>query len=800
MPDRFQTRRFTPTLQKALELKAQKEYEKNIPAQAQPQTVQPESKASTGERVLATVGDFFGNIITGAAKGIEGIIDLGASVVGGIGGLFDKDFQNNVQDWVSNDWVGENIGNPIQEGTKASYLNDSKAGEIIEGIASGVGQMLPSIALTVATGGAAAPGMAVMAASAAGNATEEAYNQGAGYGQGLAYGLLSGGVEAATEKIGGFVLGGGTSLVGKKLAGTALGKATSKGIGKVAETFVSEGAEEVLSDLANPALKYVTGVDKNIGQNYIDAIKGLPETFVIGGGTGAVLGGGQNFIQSARNKNRGGANATRADAQLAYAQELTENYGDDIVQNKRYDNAVHQIYEQASEEIKKMKPEQREKYLRSIGSQSLAFNEDGSLRAKQAIDYNTEAMTASLRPVSGNLTFAPVQSNVAVNENAKQIKNVIEGVKKGAKVVVTDGLQGSNAAYYPEDDVFYVNNRVGEENSNGTDTNNSGIKKLDNSLLNAIALHELTHKGEGTKAYNALAREISRLVNDPNAPAAIKAKLGDYEARLAWTKEAYANQGKTQAQKEYVVQTEMISDYLGDLLSDEYFVRKLGERNKSVTKRILSALEGLARGENKNVDPSVKKGLRKLYKAYVNTLDRAGYGVLVSEIDKEEKEESEERNRSNGGLQIGTEGGRLSIKRIGDKNVVFIDTAQDIFDGVEQKDYPKVIRRYMLDRFQGNVYPVGTSSAYVNRRSIEEYAYPANRRESQATKTKKMRAGTELDNLLEVAQFIGNEADDGRHPEAVRGWDKYKTYFGISIKLILRSTGKTFLKERSQLN
>ena len=640
MPDRFQTRRFTPTLQKALELKAQKEYEKNIPAQSQPQTVQPESKASTGERVLATVGDFFGNIITGAAKGIEGIIDLGASVVGGIGGLFDQDFQNDVQDWVSNDWVGENIGNPIQEGTKASYLNDSKAGEIIEGIASGVGQMLPSIALTVATGGAAAPGMAVMAASAAGNATEEAYNQGAGYGQGLAYGALSGIVEAATEKIGGVVLGGGTSLVGKKLAGTALGKATSKGIGKVAETFVSEGAEEVLSDLANPALKYVTGVDKNIGQNYIDAIKGLPETFVVGGGAGAILGGGQNFIQSARNKNRGGANATRADAKLAYAQELTENYGDDIVQNKRYDNAVHQIYEQASEEIKKMKPEQRQKYLRSIGSQSLAFNEDGSLRAKQAIDYNTEAMTASLRPVSGNLTFAPVQSNVAVNENAKKIKGVIEGVKQGAKVVVTDKMPNvegydSRAAYIPSDDVFYINNDV---------------KADDPSVVNAIALHELTHKGEGTKAYNTLVGEVSRLVNDPNAPDAIKAKLGDYEARLAETRQAYADQGGTQAQNEYVVQTEMMADYMGDLLSDEYFVRKLVERNKSVPKRILSALRGLASGENKTVDPSVKKGLRKLYKAYVNTLNRAGYGVLVSEIDKEEI--GEERGETT--LQIDT--------------------------------------------------------------------------------------------------------------------------------------------------
>ena len=609
----------------------------NMPVvQQQEQTVKPESAASTGERVLATVGDFFGNIITGAAKGIEGIIDLGAGIVGGIGGLFDQDFQNDVQDWVSNDWVGENIGNPIQEGTKASYLNDSKAGEIIEGIASGVGQMLPSIALTVATGGTAAPGMVVMAASAAGNATEEAYNQGAGYGQGLAYGLLSGGVEAATEKLGGFVLGGGTSFVGKKLAGTALGKATSKGVGKVAETFVSEGAEEVLSDLANPALKYVTGVDKNIGQNYVDAVKGLPETFVVGGGAGAILGGGQNFIQSARNKTRGGVNATRADSQLAYAQELTENYGDDIVQNKRYDNAVHEIYEQASTEIKKMKPEQREKYLRSIGSQALAFNEDGSLRAKQAIDYNTEAMTASLRPVSGNLTFAPVQSNVKVTDNAKKIKGVIEGVKQGAKVVVTDKMPNvegydSRAAYIPSDDVFYINNDV---------------KADDPSVVNAIALHELTHKGEGTKAYNTLVGEVSRLVNDPNAPDAIKAKLGNYEARLAETRQAYADQGRTEAQNEYVVQTEMIADYMGDLLSDEYFVRKLVERNKSVPKRILSALRGLARGENKNVDPSVKKGLRKLYKAYVNTLDRAGYGVLVSEVDKEELEEERDFDKN----------------------------------------------------------------------------------------------------------------------------------------------------------
>lgn len=79
----------------------------------------------------------------------------------------------------------------------------------------------------------------------------------------------------------------------------------------------------------------------------------------------------------------------------------------------------------------------------------------------------------------------------------------------------------------------------------------------------------------------------------------------------------------------------------------------------------------------------------------------------------------------------------MSVQEVDGKPIVVIDTDQDIFDGVAQKDYPKVARRYMLNKFQGNVYPVGTSSAYVNRRSVEEYAYSANRRASQDMWTKK---------------------------------------------------------------
>lgn len=62
-----------------------------------------------------------------------------------------------------------------------------------------------------------------------------------------------------------------------------------------------------------------------------------------------------------------------------------------------------------------------------------------------------------------------------------------------------------------------------------------------------------------------------------------------------------------------------------------------------------------------------------------------------------------------------------------------------------------------------------------------------------------MQAGTELDNLLNVAQFIGHEADDGRHPDAVRGWDKYKTYFTFDGKTIFEGEISIKLLERGDL-
>ena len=146
-----------------------------------PQQLTQETEANFWQRSGETIGDFLGSIAKGLGKGVEGIIDAGAGIVGGIGGLFDKDFQEKTREFIETDYTQELYGKHIDEGTKNSYLNDNKVGEIIEGIGQGVGQMLPAVLATVATGGAGAASLATMGVSAAGNATEEAFNDGADY-------------------------------------------------------------------------------------------------------------------------------------------------------------------------------------------------------------------------------------------------------------------------------------------------------------------------------------------------------------------------------------------------------------------------------------------------------------------------------------------------------------------------------------------------------------------------------------------------------------------------------------------
>lgn len=106
------------------------------------------------------------------------------------------------------------------------------------------------------------------------------------------------------------------------------------------------------------------------------------------------------------------------------------------------------------------------------------------------------------------------------------------------------------------------------------------------------------------------------------------------------------------------------------------------------------------------------------------------------------------------------------------KKYVNVDTDQNIFDNADYKDYPKIVAKYITNRFRGTI--IGnTNKAYVDKKTALEYSHPASHKIPADIFEAKARASTELDNLMDAATYIGHNDDDGRHPEAVGGWDHY---------------------------
>ena len=94
---------------------------------------------------------------------------------------------------------------------------------------------------------------------------------------------------------------------------------------------------------------------------------------------------------------------------------------------------------------------------------------------------------------------------------------------------------------------------------------------------------------------------------------------------------------------------------------------------------------------------------------------------------------------------------------------------------------PRIARRVILDRFKGKVIGEEPQNAFVRTDGAEEYAYPRVHIYGETLEAK-MRATGELDDMLRIATPDGHEPDDGHHPEAIGGWDYFRTIFEVGGK------------------
>lgn len=142
---------------------------------------------------------------------------------------------------------------------------------------------------------------------------------------------------------------------------------------------------------------------------------------------------------------------------------------------------------------------------------------------------------------------------------------------------------------------------------------------------------------------------------------------------------------------------------------------------------------------------------------------------------------------------------QFSIKGDSVGYYVDVDVDQNIFSGSPEDDI-SIVNKYMNGRFRGKVFPLSSDSkAYVGRIGINEYSHPARKNIDTDIFEAKLKAGTELDNLLAVSTFDSHVDDTGHHPEAIGGWDYYKTVFKVgqkfyegTVKIMIRENGREF--------
>ena len=617
-------------------------------------------------RGLSTIGDLAANVITGAVKGLESIYDLGAGVVGGIGGIFDKDFQNSVQEHIAYDWTTETIGNPLQELTKYSYL---KNGGTVEKVANAVGGMLPYVAATVVTGGLGAPaavaqgaGLATLGVSAAGSATEQAYNDGAGYWQGLGYGVASGAVEVATEKLGGGLTGnvfgrGFLDGVGKTVADT--------GFKRIVKGALEEGAEEVIAELANPALKSIYK-GKSAFEDYKDPEywKGVGEAGLVGGLTALAYGGTVGrVVNSARGINE---DISESIAQVETLERKRNNlFADDRLTQQtdtKIADGIRANYQNVETALKKASEKNRTKFIKTYRL-SEAFDTDGSMKPEfaarigitqnsqnaantgETVQADTDANGAAQTPLASLDTryYHPSlrgQEQRITEQLAKQGTRVFSGeltetervnyskFKKAFNALSQRGLVQPDFVIAESSDNFY-SYLDGKTVVLGKDA-------LESDVWQQKIIHEVEHFTEGTKEWADFA---SFVFNETDTSTAIQSILrknyGITQADVDNLPTALAEGNLTDNQRLLV--SEVVAEQSEVLLGNEQTIQRLATTKRSLARKLYDRIKNFIK-VLKVKTPEEKTVIKKLEKAqqlFEKALDKAGAKYIASQVDSE---------------------------------------------------------------------------------------------------------------------------------------------------------------------
>lgn len=714
------------------------EYEAQLKAEEEERAraEQRRQETDTFTRVWHSLGDGVTDILYGAWGFGEGLVDLVAGGVGAVGGLFDSGFQDDVQDFIAEDWGSKFIRNPTDEFFQGSYIHDDKSG-IAEGVLNGVGQMLPLVALTIVTGGAGAAAgagtgttaaggaaatagsaasaagtaataakaaglsakaiealnLGLLGASAAGKGAEEAYNDGAGYYQGLGYGAASGLIEVGTEKMSGGV-GAMKKMFGKGVLDGVTKSVADVGVKRVAKEIIGEGVEEMVSDVVNPFAKAIYKGPEAITDAYgspekaLDTAKGALKSGVVGSLTAAAM-GGISSITSKASKGTYGEVGKGADVQ-ASLESIQDNYKErsrldargslSVEKETRIQENIEKNYRQVEDALSKTNQKNRERLIEKFGLSEMydttgkmteQFTEALNYQKNDISDAHSPNYTANLRGNEYQIRDDLIEINQAWSkENGVVTDGTVQnGMQTDTISFAAEDLSENERTRFTEVKQFVYNMTEQSGADIGivavdstTPDFHSAINKdgsviyisradLESGKSVSDIVHETWHFSEGTNTANALYSEMSRdsaLFDEAATTVANNGYATETEVKTFIKARTSGNTGSIEGlpnSKVRLIESELGAAMTEKVLGNEKFVRRVVRDNITLAEKILNHFSDVSEwlSSLKSTEARAEyQRLRRFAKMYEKAAEEAGYRYEDRRLVRRRREEEME--------------------------------------------------------------------------------------------------------------------------------------------------------------
>lgn len=491
-----------------------------------------------------------------------------------------------------------------------------KVGQLAVDVGVAGAQMGADAALAPITGGTS---LIPMFIRSMGGSAQEARRQGATHEQQVNYGLASGALSVATEKIGNaaapFKKMFGKGFLDDVIERTMQGL-NSSAAGKIALSFLEEGGEEAIEDLIQPALQMIYN-GKTLGGSYseLEASEILND-FLVGGILGG-LGGGVEAIG-----NRGGRyydsrtelpktqTETRSDAEIvnSIADRLFARYDSMIGENGR--KAIRGSYQEGkdtAEHVKDFLPA----YNAGVEGKANPNPTNETAYAGYAAGQNdakTEARKKTFAQESdggSGLVYDDYVSREMDNETADEINTVAKAL--GVRVRMADAVRGGTA--------------------NGViEGNEIRIAKDAQDPVMQVVGHEWTHRVQelAPEQYTAFRNAI---MEDPDVAEAANILHEQYNRMGV---ETSMDEAMDEAAANYAGEMIANTDVLNEFIRRHSEDRTLLEKLRDAIREIVGKLTGKAKQQAQTAEGMLQQAFEA---AAQNSKNAAGEGGVRYSID-----------------------------------------------------------------------------------------------------------------------------------------------------------------------